>query len=316
MLQYCTIPLIHDKRTGRLQLLKHAAPNSFFEDLNSRLFYEYRHCDSYFCREAADDTYSRNGLFIKCMALSTAIAAGGLMLSARPMDNISFRDVLPGLIPMVRPYSLPDAETTTTDTSEQAGPAKLSSPAVKTKEQRESNKIERAKAAPSAAVPKRARRASVPARHNVPLSMEHKQIASAICSVNGRLQRSEANMYAEHIIDASERFSINPAIVTGVMLIESRGNRYAVSKLGAVGLMQVMWDIHGNTLKRKFPEIEDRSDMFEARNSIMAGTWILKGHLERNNNDLSTALSKYLGIRSSYYHNKVLAYAGLAGYNK
>ncbi|MDO5563483.1 MAG: transglycosylase SLT domain-containing protein, partial [Synergistaceae bacterium] len=216
---------------------------------------------------------------------------------------------LPGLVSMTRTLSMPIPGVTPRP-SEQTKPALPPAPAVK------AQKADITKSAPPVSIAKHAGRTVAPKYKQTPTSPRHKQIASAIRYANKRLPAAEANLYAAHIMDASKRFSMNPAIVTGVMLIESRGNRFAVSKAGALGLMQIMWNVHERSLKKKFPEIETRSDMFEARNSIMAGTWILKGHLERNNNDLSAALGRYLGMRSSYYHNQVLTYANMAGYNK
>src|SRR3546814_12748956 len=49
-----------------------------------------------------------------------------------------------------------------------------------------------------------------------------------------------AHPYADHVAAAARRFGIPEAWIWAVMRVESRGNSRAVSRAGAMGLMQIM----------------------------------------------------------------------------
>lgn len=145
------------------------------------------------------------------------------------------------------------------------------------------------------------------------LTKEHLLIATTIMNANSRLPESEALAYAVYIMEASKMFTLDPALITGVLLAESRGHRNSISNKGAVGLMQVVWSLHGESLKKKFSTIRTMGDMLEARNNILAGSWILKGYMERNGHDIKKALTRYRGGHSASYISKILLWAVSAG---
>ena len=73
--------------------------------------------------------------------------------------------------------------------------------------------------------------------------------------------------YARHMSEAAQRFGIPESWIARVMHVESRGNPRAVSRAGAMGLMQIMpatWTMlsarHGRG-----------SDPFDVRANILAG---------------------------------------------
>ena len=83
--------------------------------------------------------------------------------------------------------------------------------------------------------------------------------------------------YAQHVSEAARRFGIPESWISRVMHVESRGNPRAVSRAGAMGLMQIMpatWTMlsarHGLG-----------SDPFDARANILAGAAYLRTMWDR-----------------------------------
>lgn len=84
--------------------------------------------------------------------------------------------------------------------------------------------------------------------------------------------------------DAAERHSVDPALVKAVISTESGWNPAAVSRKGAVGLMQLI------------PGTAQRfgvGNPFDPAQNIEAGTTYLKSLLDRYNGDLNKSLAAY-----------------------
>ena len=138
------------------------------------------------------------------------------------------------------------------------------------------------------------------------------KIVKVLGTANSSLPEETRNLYANYIIKVSKMFGLNPAFVTGVVIAESTGKTSSVSGAGAQGLMQVMWSVHGKSLNKKFGYKSAR-DLQHPEKGLTAGCWILKGYLERRNNDIRKALSAYLGTaRSAAYYNKIMKWAKMA----
>lgn len=89
----------------------------------------------------------------------------------------------------------------------------------------------------------------------------------------------------EQIIDdAAQENSLDPALVKIVVEVESAGNPRAVSRKGAMGLMQLM-----PSTAEKLNVI----DAFDPQQNIRAGSQHLRGLIERFGGDLSLALAAY-----------------------
>ena len=97
------------------------------------------------------------------------------------------------------------------------------------------------------------------------------------------------------------RAGLDPQLVLGVIFVESGFKKYAVSKAGARGLMQVMpfWvDLIG---------VPDHN-LFHLRTSIRYGCVILRHYLDLEKGDLYRALGRYNGsLGRPEYPNQVLA---------
>jgi soluble lytic murein transglycosylase-like protein len=91
----------------------------------------------------------------------------------------------------------------------------------------------------------------------------------------------------------SRRASLDPALVMGLIQVESAFNKFAVSRAGARGFMQVMpfW-------ARLLAGNRDASVLFHMQTNLRFGCVILRYYLrDRENGDLYMALGRYNGSR-------------------
>ena len=99
----------------------------------------------------------------------------------------------------------------------------------------------------------------------------------------------------------ASRADLHPELVLAVIDVESNFNRFAISKAGAQGLMQVMpfW----------LKEIgQPRDSLFNVRTNLRMGCTILKYYLKKEKGDLTRALARYNGSLGSYrYTNKIFS---------
>lgn len=97
----------------------------------------------------------------------------------------------------------------------------------------------------------------------------------------------------------ARRADLHPELVLAVIDVESNFDRFAISKAGAQGLMQVMpfW----------LKEIgKPRDSLFNVRTNLRMGCTILKFYLNKEKGDLTRALARYNGSLGRYkYPNKV-----------
>jgi len=97
----------------------------------------------------------------------------------------------------------------------------------------------------------------------------------------------------------ARKADLHPELVLAVIDVESNFDRFAISKAGAQGLMQVMpfW----------LKEIgKPRDSLFNVRTNLRMGCTILKFYLKKEKGDLTRALARYNGSLGRYkYPNKV-----------
>jgi len=100
----------------------------------------------------------------------------------------------------------------------------------------------------------------------------------------------------------SKRAGLDPAMVLGLIQVESGFRRYAVSSAGAMGYMQVMpfWTrVIGDG---------DRHKLFHMQTNLRYGCSIMRMYLDMENGDLFLALGRYNGSRGrAEYPNAVMA---------
>lgn len=94
----------------------------------------------------------------------------------------------------------------------------------------------------------------------------------------------ESSRYDNHIRSASYRYDIDPLLIRAIIRVESDFDRYAVSKAGARGLMQLMPDT-----ARELHVI----DSFDPAQNIHGGTRYLRKLIDMFEGDLVLALAAY-----------------------
>jgi soluble lytic murein transglycosylase-like protein len=92
----------------------------------------------------------------------------------------------------------------------------------------------------------------------------------------------------------AHRAQLEPELVLSVIQVESNFNPYAISRVGAIGLMQVMpfW----------LKEIGKPGDnLFSAHTNLRYGCTILKYYLDKEKGNRTRALMRYNGTREYRY---------------
>jgi hypothetical protein len=90
--------------------------------------------------------------------------------------------------------------------------------------------------------------------------------------------------FVDHVLSASEKYELDWRLITAVMKVESNFNPHAVSRKGALGLMQLMPDT------AKLYSVKNPYDPIQ---NIEAGVKHLKKLMKRYNNKLEWVLAAY-----------------------
>lgn len=125
-----------------------------------------------------------------------------------------------------------------------------------------------------------------------------------LVDMSGRLQRFVPNpderLYILRLVhQESLRFNLKPELVLSVMHVESLFDRYAISRVGAQGLMQVMpfW-------KQEIGTSQD--NLTDIATNIRYGCAILSAYMKREDGNLMRALARYNGsVGTTWYAEKV-----------
>jgi len=126
-------------------------------------------------------------------------------------------------------------------------------------------------------------------------------------AMSDRLKRRKAEHgvrveFLEAVWYESKRAGLEPALVLGLIQVESGFKKYAISTAGARGYMQVMpfWT-------RSIGD-GDAATLFHMQTNLRFGCVILRHYLDIEKGDLFMALGRYNGSRGrSEYPNAVLA---------
>ena len=97
----------------------------------------------------------------------------------------------------------------------------------------------------------------------------------------------------------ARKAGLHPEMVLAVINVESNFNRWAISRVGAQGLMQIMpfW-------LKEIPQAGD--NLFDIRTNLRFGCTILKHYIDREKGDFQRALARYNGsLGKVSYPNKV-----------
>ena len=97
------------------------------------------------------------------------------------------------------------------------------------------------------------------------------------------LRRTDESTIRKFVEETAEKYQVDPKLVDAIVQVESQYNEFAISRTGAIGLMQVM--------PYTFFEMGFKSP-YNYRENIEAGVKYLSIQL-RNFSDLKLALSAY-----------------------
>lgn len=111
----------------------------------------------------------------------------------------------------------------------------------------------------------------------------------------------ERDKFLTTVYYEATRAGLDPQMVLGVIYVESRFRKYAVSRAGARGYMQVMpfWvELIG----------DEKQNLFSLRTNLRYGCTILRHYVDIERGDLYRALGRYNGsLGKSRYPNAVLS---------
>lgn len=101
-----------------------------------------------------------------------------------------------------------------------------------------------------------------------------------IQTANKTIDTVEANLIVKSTMKWASYFDVKPELILAITKVESGFDRYAISNMGAMGLMQVLFRVHQDKIvlaKKKLgnPEI------FDIDTNIYIGSTILNGCLEK-----------------------------------
>jgi soluble lytic murein transglycosylase-like protein len=117
-----------------------------------------------------------------------------------------------------------------------------------------------------------------------------------------QLDVAVATEISKAVIKYSTQFRLPPEFVVYLMKRESGFNTLAVSKAGAVGLMQVMPKAH----KDKMAKLGiDHSQLFHIDNNVRLGCAILREYYDKTGS-IEKALKKYVGGHHTSYTQDIL----------
>lgn len=98
--------------------------------------------------------------------------------------------------------------------------------------------------------------------------------------------------YEKLILQYSERYDLDPALVAGVIYTESSFRENATSRVGAKGLMQIMPDT-GREIAESLGEPFDEENLYDPETSIRYGCWYLRKQMDRFDQNVAVTLAAY-----------------------
>lgn len=124
------------------------------------------------------------------------------------------------------------------------------------------------------------------------LDSEIAAIAAALSRRATGLTASEVDAVASTIVVEAHRHALEPSLVLAVMHVESRFYNFAVSPVGAIGLMQVMPETGAELAARMGVDWLGPQSLFDPITNVRLGVAYLR-QLSDRYGSLSTALAAY-----------------------
>ncbi|MGV2293513.1 transglycosylase SLT domain-containing protein [Trinickia sp. YCB016] len=116
---------------------------------------------------------------------------------------------------------------------------------------------------------------------------------ATVVSARFHVRLPDALDIGQAVLNAAGRYTLSPLLLLAVIAVESSFDRYAVSVVGAKGLMQVLPSQHRDRVLRA-------SDLNDARTNIRIGSEILHNYMMESDGNLESALYRYSGGAKGY----------------
>jgi soluble lytic murein transglycosylase-like protein len=116
---------------------------------------------------------------------------------------------------------------------------------------------------------------------------------AAVVSARFHIGFHDAVGIGHAVLIAARRYTISPLLLLAVIAVESSFDRFAVSVVGAKGLMQVLPSQHRDRVLRT-------SDLTDARTNVRIGSAILREYIRASGGNLEDALYRYSGGAKGY----------------
>ena len=148
---------------------------------------------------------------------------------------------------------------------------------------------------------------------------EYKKLTAAILELQPKLDKILAKRIAKTIITECDFSHLDPALITGLIKVESNFNPFAESNQGALGLMQVRYSAWKEEPELLDNGISAKGALFWIDRNIKSGTNILQKYYMEADRDMVRALYRYNTGKTQlpkdtnrwdiHYVNKVLYHA-------
>ena len=119
------------------------------------------------------------------------------------------------------------------------------------------------------------------------------RLTDTILKLQPKLDKIMASRISESILLECKTKCLDPALVVGLIKVESEFNPFAESAKGATGLMQIRYSVWKEEPELTDNGVNQKAALFWIDRNVKAGTGILKKYYEEANCDMIEALYRY-----------------------
>lgn len=101
--------------------------------------------------------------------------------------------------------------------------------------------------------------------------------------------------YEDSVLEYSEEYGLESSLVFGIIKVESKFKSDAVSRKGAIGLMQIMPDTGWWIAEKMGLEDFREEDLYDHEINIKMGSWYMKSLVDEFGGNVETAVAAYNG---------------------
>jgi len=121
-------------------------------------------------------------------------------------------------------------------------------------------------------------------------NLAHEQFRKEVATI---LPVNEANEIADALQDSCLEFGVEPKLMLALIYVESSGNPKAISKVGAIGLTQIMPATGEQIAEELGVPWTSREMLFDIKLNIRFGTYYMRKLLDRFDGEHIPAVASY-----------------------